>query len=638
VAASFRSALRWETAPLAWLVLLLVTTGHEFAHGLTCKRHGGEVHEVGFLLIFFMPCFYCNVSDAWLFKEKSKRLWVTLAGGYFELFLWALAVFIWRVTLPDSLLNYLAFVVLSACGVQTLFNFNPFIKLDGYYLLSDWLEVPNLQRRSANYVKSRLRWLLWGATRPEPDFRGHCLLTYGLVSWLCSLAFLALSLVVLSQFLGARLGLLGVAVVALLALLGLRGLFHDCTAGEVRNMIRWRHKRTVVWALLLGGVPAGLFLIPMEDRASGPFQVRPAVRAELRAPVAGFLQCVYCDEGDRVAPGTLLARLDVPDLASRITQKEAEVREVRARLRLLEIGPRYEELVEQRRRVERAVAWRDLARQDLARARQALQEELKRLDEQIAQYRAELDAAQDALSRAHKLRPGGSLSEEAFAEAERRCKVCKAQARQAQAQKKARQALATQEAETELARRDKELADARATLTLLEAGTRPQEIEAERARLARLQEEERYLKGVPARLAVHSPVAGLIITPRLKEKIGQYVREGELICTVEDPALLEAEVALAEQDMAQVQVGQAVELKARALPFERFRARVDRIAPAAGRGEVQSTVTLYCRLANAGVELRPGMTGQARVFTGRRSVGRVLLDRTLRLLRTEFWW
>src|SRR5262245_33159603 len=140
---SFRSALRWETAVVVWLTLLVVTTLHEFAHGLTCKHHGGEVHEIGFLLLFFMPCFFVNVSDAWLFRERSKRLWVTLAGGYFELFLWALAVFAWRATLPGTLVNHLAFVVVSVCGLQTLFNGNPLVKLDGYYLLSDWLEIPN---------------------------------------------------------------------------------------------------------------------------------------------------------------------------------------------------------------------------------------------------------------------------------------------------------------------------------------------------------------------------------------------------------------------------------------------------------------------------------------------------------------
>jgi hypothetical protein len=198
----------WETAVLAWLTLLAVTMAHEFAHGLTCKRHGGEVHEVGFLLLFLMPCLYCNVSDAWLFKEKSKRLGVMLAGGYFELFLWALAVFVWRLALPGTLLHRLAFVVVSVCGVQTLFNFNPLLKLDGYYLLSDWLEIPNLRQRASDYVLARVRWLLWGAPRPEQEPRGRILLAYGLVSWLYSLVFLALMLVGLGRFLGGHGGLL----------------------------------------------------------------------------------------------------------------------------------------------------------------------------------------------------------------------------------------------------------------------------------------------------------------------------------------------------------------------------------------------------------------------------------------------
>src|SRR5262249_25708288 len=138
LASPFAHALRWETAILAWLALAAVTTLHEFAHGLTCKHHGGEVHEVGFLFLFLMPCFYCNVSDAWLFREKSKRLWVTLAGGYCDLVLWALAVFAWRLTLPGGWPHYLAWVVLVVCGARVFFNFNPFLKLDGYYLLSDW--------------------------------------------------------------------------------------------------------------------------------------------------------------------------------------------------------------------------------------------------------------------------------------------------------------------------------------------------------------------------------------------------------------------------------------------------------------------------------------------------------------------
>src|SRR5262249_5601528 len=163
------------------------------------------------------------------------------------------------------------------------------LKLDGYYLLSDWLEAPNLQQRAGDYVKSRLRWLLWGAARPEPDIQGRTLLVYGFVSWFYSLAFLGLSLVLMTHFFGAKLGVLGLVLVGFLGLLSIRGLFHGFTAGEVRNMILYRHKRVVIWAVLLVGVPVALFFIPKEDRASGPFSLRSAVRAELRAPVAGFV-------------------------------------------------------------------------------------------------------------------------------------------------------------------------------------------------------------------------------------------------------------------------------------------------------------------------------------------------------------
>ena len=233
---------------------------------------------------------------------------------------------------------------------------------------------------------------------------------------------------------------------------------------------------------------------------------------------------------------------------------------------------------------------------------------------------------------------GNAISAEQHQEVQRRDQVCQAQLEQARAEKSAREAKGTLEAETELARREQELADARAALSLLEAGPRTEEVEAERARLARLQEEARYLEQLEAKLPVHSPVPGLVTTPRLKEKVGQYVREGELICVVEEPAGLEVEIALAEEDVARVRPGQAVALRARALPFETLAARVDRIAPAAGRGDAQSTVSVYCRLDDCPPGLRPGMTGYGRISTGPRPVGRLLLDRVVRFLRTECWW
>src|SRR5690349_2689796 len=145
-----------SAAPAIILILFAVIVAHEFGHGVTCTHFGGEVHEMGFAMIFLMPAFYCNVSDAWLFPERSQRLWVGFAGPYFELFLWSLAVFLWRITEPETWINFVALSVMATSGAKTLLNFNPLIKLDGYYLLSDYLELPNLRRRSFRQVGSFL--------------------------------------------------------------------------------------------------------------------------------------------------------------------------------------------------------------------------------------------------------------------------------------------------------------------------------------------------------------------------------------------------------------------------------------------------------------------------------------------------
>src|SRR5207302_7379254 len=151
---------RPETILLAWITLVAIIVGHELSHGLTCKRFGGKVHEIGLLLIYLQPAMYCNVSDAWLFPERRKRLLVTLAGAWFEVFCWALATLFWRLTDPATLPNYLALVVATTLGIKTLFNLNPLIKLDGYYLLSDYLEIPNLRRNAFQHIGSCIRKLL----------------------------------------------------------------------------------------------------------------------------------------------------------------------------------------------------------------------------------------------------------------------------------------------------------------------------------------------------------------------------------------------------------------------------------------------------------------------------------------------
>jgi multidrug resistance efflux pump len=634
----FARGLTWGTAALVLVTLLGVTTLHEFAHGLTCKRYGGHVHEIGFLLLYFMPAFFCNVSDSWLIPQKSKRLWVTFAGGYFELFLWSLAVFVWRLTMQDTLVNYLAWMVVTISGVRVLFNFNPLLKLDGYYMLSDLVGVANLRQQSISYVFGWVRSLLWGAPRPEPLKRGKFLVLYGVASWAFSVFFLVVMVWAMGRWLGEHVGPPGIAVALLIAIQASRSLFGGLFGGEVNAMAARRPMRAMTWAGSLVAVIAGLGLINMEKRASGTFEIRPTSRVEVRAPVAGFLADVVGDEGYEAAKGSQVARLDIPDLASRLKEKQAEIRESDAKLKLLETGARREEIQDAQARVQRAIAWRDRSRVDLARNQQAFREDLARLDQKITENRIQTEEAANTMRRAGKLVNERVISDQQYREIEKAYGVAMAKFQQAVQERGSRQSLGTLESENELASREKELAEANAALGLLMAGSRREEIDAARASRARAQEELNYLMQLQQKLVLTSPVQGVIVTHRLKEKRGQFFNEGELVCEVEGLSQLETEITLHEQEVPDVRPGQKVELKARALPFKTFEAQVDRIAPRAKTGTLESTVIVYCRLEHPDPDLLPGMTGFARIYCDPQPAGRIFLDKIMRFVRTEFWW
>jgi putative peptide zinc metalloprotease protein len=634
----FFESLRWETLVVAWLIIFAVTTCHEFSHGLTCKHYGGEVHEVGFLLMFFMPCFYCNVSDAWLIREKSKRLWVTMAGGYCDLVCWALATFLWRASLPYSFPYHCAWIVMSVCGGRVFLNFNPLVKLDGYYLVSDWLEIPNLRKRALDHVASRLRWLLWGAPRPAADPRGKVLFGFGLASWCFSVFYVSLMFYAFYHLLLASWGVFGLVILGLLAWLIVPGLLAGLFQGEVMSMLRCRPIRVAFWLVLLAGMPTALAYVPMDHWVSSTFKLRPQAHAEVRARVSGFLTAVNFDEGQRLSAGAALAIMEIPDLSARLAQKHAEIREVEAKLKLLQTGTRPEEIAEQKGKVERAKEWCTLAKTDLARKKKALEDEVVRLDEQISQATIQVDFAQEAYERARKLYEKKSLPLDQYQDLEKAYLTGKALHTQALAQKRERLVVGALEQEAELARREKECQDAVATLRLLEAGARPEELDAERARLSRLIEEKYYLDACEVKLRLVAPISGVIVTPHLHEKIGQYFKEGDLICEIEEPNVLEVEIPLEEQDIGRVERGFPVELKPRAQPFHTVATEVERIAPQAVAGKAQSTVNVYCTLATDDVALRSAMTGYARISCGQSSVLGVAWYRVHRYFRTEFWW
>jgi len=156
----------WVLFAVIWFVKGL----HEFGHGLTCKNYGGEVHEMGWLFLVLFPFFYCNVTDSWTFPQKRHRILVTAGGIMTELMFAALAAVIWYFTEQPAFIHTLTFNLLIACSFQTvLFNANPLLRFDGYYILMDLIEVPNLRQRSSSYMGGWFRRLLGGHSDELPE-------------------------------------------------------------------------------------------------------------------------------------------------------------------------------------------------------------------------------------------------------------------------------------------------------------------------------------------------------------------------------------------------------------------------------------------------------------------------------------
>ena len=188
-----RTEIRQFVTPgnLVWLAGILATAKilHELGHALTCIRLGGQCRELGLMLLVFTPCLYCDVSDAWTFSNKWRRIAVSAAGIIVEINLAAVAALLWCFS-PIGLVHALAFNVMVVCSVSTLlFNGNPLMRYDGYYVLADLVEVPNLAEQSRAVLARAAAFLFLGIRQPRDsvsrrgEARGQLLLgLYGLAS------------------------------------------------------------------------------------------------------------------------------------------------------------------------------------------------------------------------------------------------------------------------------------------------------------------------------------------------------------------------------------------------------------------------------------------------------------------------
>jgi multidrug resistance efflux pump len=593
-----RGLWRFDALLLAWVTVLLVTAAHEFAHALTCKHFGGEVREMGFMLIYFQPAFYCNVSDAWLFPEKSRRLWVTFAGAYVETFIWALATLTWRVVEPDTWISFAAMVVMATSAIKSFFNLNPLIKLDGYYLLSDWLEIPNLRQKSLGYLGACFgRFFRSGTHETGAASRRErrIFVTYGLLSGAYSLWLLGYVASRFGAFLIERYAGLGFILFGGFMVIVLRSpVARLWTRGSAALRAAWKAARWRVPLKLAAGSAALaglLFFGQMGVTVPGEFTALPLHNADIEAEVEGFVGEILVDEGDRVDQGEVIARLSNRDLAAELDKVEAEIEEKRAELEI--------RLSRARSAVEKTQARFEYARKTLERTRTLLAEGLvspQQFDETAEEVAVRRQEVEEAQAERRKLEPDGAPAHGGTHAADSRREI----------------------------------------------------LELARSELARLESQRRHLEEQIRLLTILSPISGVVTTPRLQlqEKIGQFVEKGELIAEVHELRTLMAEVAVSERHIGEVLPGQGVAVRVKAYPDRSFKGKVVSIAAAASRPEDTNLIDSWRRdktflvtteLDNGSLLLKPGMTGHAKIQCGRQRILDRMTRGLTRYIRVEFW-
>lgn len=327
----FQSFFNWWTIFSFWISLAIVKIIHEFGHGLTAKHFGGEVHEMGMLFLVLTPALYCDVTDSWLLPNKWHRIWISAAGIYVELFLASLATFVWFYSEP-GLLNSLSMATMFICSINTvLFNANPLLRYDGYYVMADWLEIPNLRIKSTQFFAYLIQEKVLGLEIPVqsylPRSRRFLFVTYAIASYLYRWVVTFSIIYFLSQVLkpyklqsisymlatGALVPLLGMPVYQIVKFLR--------TPGRLRKV---KKARTAGFAVAAVALVAGILLIPTPLRIQGTLVLTAAKPDEIYAEVEGQLVELNVRDGEWVARDTVIAKLINPEKQKELVQKQAD--------------------------------------------------------------------------------------------------------------------------------------------------------------------------------------------------------------------------------------------------------------------------------------------------------------------------
>jgi len=317
---------------IVWLAVALAACKvlHELGHAFTCRHFGGNCRELGVMLLVFTPCLYCNVSDAWMISNKWQRIAVDAAGIYIELILASASLLLWWSSEPGAF-NAFCLNIVFVCSVGTvLFNGNPLLRYDGYFILADWCELPNLAQRGGQYVRDGIvRWCTGVESDAVPPAVGErtLLVAYTIASWAYRLLIMT-AIFWICQLALKPFGLQWLAVlIVFIAIIGMAaGPVKELSAlmADPTRRRKIRPSRLLTVCLLTAALGVVLVVVPMPRRIFAPavLESRDADVVYVTAPGV-LVEAVR--EGTSIEQGAMIARLDNVALKKDVARLESEL-------------------------------------------------------------------------------------------------------------------------------------------------------------------------------------------------------------------------------------------------------------------------------------------------------------------------
>jgi len=357
------AAKTWGDIAVLYFLAIFVVAAHEFGHAHACKHYGGRVPAMGFALVYLTPAFYTDTTEGAVKGTRFERLIIALAGIWAELLICSVMTPIWWASQPDTVLHNAAYFIMLLTGIASLLiNWNPLMKLDGYYMLCESIGIADLKEDSTAFVAAWVKRHVWGLPVEVPYVpkrRRLGFVGYALASGLYSYTVLY----IVARFAGnvfrnfnpdwSFLPELAVAALIFRSRIRLLANFMKFVYLDKKDKVATVLKSKKV--ALAAVVAFALLLVPVRHEfASGRFVLQASERAMVRAQVPGMITAVQAAEGQSIAAGDLLVRMRNLPLQSQVARGEAEYLAAKTHahlsaLRYEGLGPA---LVEQERRAQ----------------------------------------------------------------------------------------------------------------------------------------------------------------------------------------------------------------------------------------------------------------------------------------------